>query len=181
MFRFFENLVDPYCDYPENDNPPQKLWPFLWEYCLPFRPLFAATAALTMVTALIEVWLIAYLGRLVDLLGSADVSTFWGDHGTEMLVIGIFLLFLRPLVQTFTVSLLNNGILPNIGTLVRWRAHSHVLRQSVGWFENDFAGRIAKPDHANTAGGRRGCLSGFRRDGLFDGLCRWCIHPVVRR
>jgi ATP-binding cassette subfamily B multidrug efflux pump len=27
--------------------------------------------------------------------------------------------------------------------LVRWRAHNHVLRQSVGWFENDFAGRIA--------------------------------------
>jgi ATP-binding cassette subfamily B multidrug efflux pump len=39
--------------------------------------------------------------------------------------------------------LLNNTILPNFGTLIRWRAHRHVLRQSVGWFENDFAGRIA--------------------------------------
>ena len=39
--------------------------------------------------------------------------------------------------------LLNNAILPNFGTLIRWRAHRHVLRQSVGWFENDFAGRIA--------------------------------------
>jgi ATP-binding cassette subfamily B multidrug efflux pump len=38
---------------------------------------------------------------------------------------------------------LNNTILPNFGTLIRWRAHKHVLRQSVGWFENDFAGRIA--------------------------------------
>jgi ABC-type multidrug transport system fused ATPase/permease subunit len=26
---------------------------------------------------------------------------------------------------------------------VRWRSHRHVLRQSVGWFQNDFAGRIA--------------------------------------
>ena len=33
--------------------------------------------------------------------------------------------------------------MPNFGTLIRWRAHKHVLRQSVGWFENDFAGRIA--------------------------------------
>ena len=41
------------------------------------------------------------------------------------------------------VGLLNNAILPNFGTLIRWRSHSHVLRQSVGWFENDFAGRIA--------------------------------------
>jgi ATP-binding cassette, subfamily B, multidrug efflux pump len=41
------------------------------------------------------------------------------------------------------VGLLNNAILPNFGTLIRWRSHRHVLRQSVGWFENDFAGRIA--------------------------------------
>jgi ATP-binding cassette, subfamily B, multidrug efflux pump len=41
------------------------------------------------------------------------------------------------------VGLLNNAILPNFGTIIRWRAHRHVLRQSVGWFENDFAGRIA--------------------------------------
>ncbi len=39
--------------------------------------------------------------------------------------------------------LLHNTILPNFGTVIRWRAHRHVLRQSVGWFENDFAGRIA--------------------------------------
>ena len=31
----------------------------------------------------------------------------------------------------------------NFGTLVRWRAHRQVLRQLVGWFEDDFAGRIA--------------------------------------
>ncbi|MEM6482252.1 MAG: ABC transporter ATP-binding protein, partial [Pseudomonadota bacterium] len=45
--------------------------------------------------------------------------------------------------QALDVMFLNNGIMPNLGTLIRWRAHKHVLRQSVGWFENDFAGRIA--------------------------------------
>ena len=48
----------------------------------------------------------------------------------------------RPIVQMIDVLLLNNTILPNFGTLIRWRAHKHVLRQSVGWFEKDFAGRI---------------------------------------
>ena len=33
--------------------------------------------------------------------------------------------------------------MPNVGTIVRWRSHRYVLRQSVGWFQNDFAGRIA--------------------------------------
>jgi ATP-binding cassette subfamily B multidrug efflux pump len=46
-------------------------------------------------------------------------------------------------VSAFDTVLLHNTVLPNFGTLIRWRAHRHVLRQPVGWFENDFAGRIA--------------------------------------
>ena len=143
MFRFFENLVDPYCDYPREDRPPTQLWPFIARYLRPFRKVFAATALVTVVVAAIEIWLIAYLGRLVDVLAGAERETFWQDHGVEMLLVGLFLLLLRPVIQMLDVGLLNNAILPNLGTLVRWRAHSHVLRQSVGWFENDFAGRIA--------------------------------------
>jgi ATP-binding cassette subfamily B multidrug efflux pump len=143
MFRYLESLVDPYCDYPETDQPPQKLGNFLWDFCRPFRKVFAITGVLTMVTALVEVWLIAYLGRLVDVLTTADPGDFWSDYGPEMLAVGVFLLFLRPLIQVIDVGLLNNAILPNFGTLIRWRSHKHVLRQSVGWFENDFAGRIA--------------------------------------
>ena len=143
MFRYLENLVDPYCDYPVSDRPPQKLWPFIWEYCQPFKRVFAVTGILTMVGAFIEIWLIAYLGRLVDTLADADPITYWADYGTEMLLLALFLLVLRPLIQVIDVGFLNNAIMPNFGTLIRWRAHSHVLRQSVGWFENDFAGRIA--------------------------------------
>jgi ATP-binding cassette subfamily B multidrug efflux pump len=55
----------------------------------------------------------------------------------------LLIVFVRPVLQAFDVALINNAILPNFGTLIRWRAHRQVLRQSVGWFENDFAGRIA--------------------------------------
>ena len=37
MFRFFEQLVDPYVAYPQQDTPPRKLWPFLLTYARPFR------------------------------------------------------------------------------------------------------------------------------------------------
>ena len=50
---------------------------------------------------------------------------------------------LRPVIAVIDVALLHNTILPNFGTMIRWRAHRHVLRQPVGWFESDFAGRIA--------------------------------------
>ncbi len=143
MFRYLESLVDPYCDYVEEDQPPRSFWPFIKRYAVPFRKVFIATGLITVLVAAIEIWLIAYLGRLVDVLNSTDRASFWGDHGVEMLLIGLFLLLIRPVIQMMDVGLLNNAILPNFGTLIRWRAHSHVLRQSVGWFENDFAGRIA--------------------------------------
>jgi ATP-binding cassette, subfamily B, multidrug efflux pump len=142
MFRFFENLVDPYVDHPERDAPPQQLWPFLWEYSQPFKRVFLITALLSIVVAAIEIGLIYYMGRVVDLLGG-DRAQLWADYGTELILVALFVVLIRPAVQGLDVLLLNNAIMPNFGTLIRWRAHKQVLRQSVGWFENDFAGRIA--------------------------------------
>lgn len=143
MFRFFENLVDPYISYEETDQPPTKLLAFLREYARPFRRVFWLAGIASVVIAAVEVWLIYYVGRLVDTLSADKVSDVWAIHGTEMILVAIFILTCRPALHIFQVALLNNAILPNFGTLVRWRAHRHVLRQSVGWFENDFAGRIA--------------------------------------
>ena len=142
MFKFLENLVDPYASYEETDTPPTKLFPFMWEYSKPFKAVFAFTAVMSLIVASVEVGLIYYMGRVVDLLGGDPVQV-WSDYGTEFIVMAVLILTVRPLLQVMDVALLNNTILPNFGTLIRWRAHKHVLRQSVGWFENDFAGRIA--------------------------------------
>ena len=142
FFKYFENLVDPYCDYPETDRPPRRIWPFLKGYSGPFKRVFWIAGLMSVVVAAVEVGLIYYMGRVVDLL-SAGTENFWQTYGTEFIIAAVFVLLIRPVLQAFDVLLLNNTILPNFGTLIRWRAHKHVLRQSVGWFENDFAGRIA--------------------------------------
>ncbi len=143
MFRYFENLVDPYEAYDEVDAPPTKLWPFIRAYSTPFKKLFWVAAILSVIVAAVEIALIFYMGRIVDLLGSAERESFIAQHGLEVALVALFIVFLRPVIQAIDVGILNNAILPNYGTLFRWRAHKHVLRQSVGWFENDFAGRIA--------------------------------------
>ncbi|WP_209598979.1 ABC transporter ATP-binding protein [Ruegeria sp. HKCCSP351] len=142
MFRYFENLVDPFVAYHEADTPPTRLWPFLLDYSRPFYRVFVWAALISIIVASVEIGLIYYMGRVVDLLGGTPTEV-WQNHGTELLLIAAFVLFLRPLLHLVDVLILNNTILPNFGTLIRWRAHKHVLRQSVGWFENDFAGRIA--------------------------------------
>jgi ATP-binding cassette subfamily B multidrug efflux pump len=142
MFRFFENLVDPYCAYPQTDTPPTKLWPFMRAYSQPFKQVFVWTAVTSIVVALVEIGLIYYMGWVVDAL-SGDPAQVWQNHGAFLIALALFILVLRPGLHVVNVLLMNNTILPNYGTLFRWRAHRHVLRQSVGWFENDFAGRIA--------------------------------------
>ena len=142
MFRFFENLVDPYVDYPEQDTPPTGLWPFFRDYSKPFKKVFILTGIMSIVVAFIEIGLIYYMGRLVDLLDGSPADV-WDSYGTEFILVALFILILRPAFQALDVLLLNNAIMPNYGTLFRWRAHRQVLRQSVGWFEDDFAGRIA--------------------------------------
>ena len=143
MFKFFEGLIDPYAPYPQTDTPPRKLWPFLAEYIRPFRKVFAATATLSVLAAFADVALIWYVGRLVDQLAGTGPATFFATYGAEVIAVALAVLFLRPLIMVGNVALLHNTILPNFGTMIRYRAHAHVIRQPVGWFESDFAGRIA--------------------------------------
>ncbi len=139
----FERLVNPYVAYVPDDVPPRRLWPFMRQYLGPFRGVFWAAGIMSVLVAAVEVALIWYMGRVVDVLTVTGPQALWESHGTELVLAALFLLFLRPALQFLGVGLLNQSILPNIGTLIRWRAHAHVLRQPVGWFENDFAGRIA--------------------------------------
>ncbi|ASM73939.1 MULTISPECIES: ABC transporter ATP-binding protein [Roseobacteraceae] len=142
MFKYFENLVDPYAPFAETNTPPTRLWPFMRAYAKPFKTVFILAGILSIVIAAIEIGLIYYMGRVVDLLQGAPAEV-WAANKVELIAVAIFILTLRPLIQLLDVMLLNNTIIVNFGTLIRWRAHKHVLRQSVGWFENDFAGRIA--------------------------------------
>lgn len=143
MFRLFESLVDPYEPYEESDTPPDRLWPFLKAYLWPARWVMLWTLVAVFAVGVIEIWLIWYAGRLVDVLSVTDTAEIWNEYGMEFLLVAVFILFLRPFIQTASAALLNQSLMPNVGTLVRWRSHRHVLRQSVGWFQSDFAGRIA--------------------------------------
>ncbi len=143
MFRYFESLVDPYAPYAEDDAPPDRLWPFLKAYLWPMRRVMGWAALSILAVAVIEVALIWYAGRLVDVLSDTPAGEVWARYGLELGLVALAVLILRPLVQTINAALLNQSLMPNVGTLVRWRSHRHVLRQSVGWFQNDFAGRIA--------------------------------------
>jgi len=142
MFKFFESLVDPFCTYKETDSPPKEISNFLKDYTKPFYFLFGVTAFFAFLLATIELLLIYGIGQIVDLMQTGSRQEIL-ENG---FFIGFFLVLAgvgMPVIASIAVLLNNNSLMPNIATLFRWRGHRQVMRQSVGWFENDFAGRIA--------------------------------------
>ena len=125
----------------KTDSPPKEISNFLKDYTKPFYFLFGVTAFFAFLLATIELLLIYGIGQIVDLMQTGSRQ--------EILENGFFIGFLvlagvgMPVIASIAVLLNNNSLMPNIATLFRWRGHRQVMRQSVGWFENDFAGRIA--------------------------------------
>ncbi len=142
MFRRLEKLVDPFIPYVEH-TPDHRVWPFIVENLRPFRAVITLSLLLSIVGVAIEVWLIGYTGRLVDVLASTTPERLWAEHGFELVIVALVVLLGRPLAHILRESLNDIALRPNAVTLLRWRAHRHVLGHSVGWFQNDFAGRTA--------------------------------------
>jgi ATP-binding cassette, subfamily B, multidrug efflux pump len=142
MFRRLEDLVDPFVRF-DHRTPTASVWQFIREHLQPLRFVMIASLILSAISAVLEVWLIFYAGRLVDSLAATDRNQFWAEFGTELLLIALLVVVIRPVVWLGRESLDDIAFRPNAVTLIRWRAHRHVLRQSVGWFQNEQSGRVA--------------------------------------
>ena len=143
MFRFFENLVDPFQLYQDFETQPKTLPAFLHQYLKPFYGVFVWAGLFSIIAALVELVLIWAMGWIVDIMQDASPDQMFAEYGYVFIGLFIFIMFIRPIFFSVNVLFLMNTFIPNIATLVRWRAHRYVIRQSVGWFENDFAGRIS--------------------------------------
>ena len=143
LFRFFETLISP---YPPDDGsrPPSRLLPFLYYYSRPALPYLALMALLTAVLSVVEIAFIQFSGDLVDWMGKTDRAVFLAEYGGELwlwaaIVVAVVpvLALLSSLFQFQTTF----GVYP---MLVRWRAHRHMLGQSLSFFNDEFAGRVSQ-------------------------------------
>jgi ATP-binding cassette subfamily B multidrug efflux pump len=142
MFRFFETRVDPFRAHDET-VPPANLLGFYWRYCRQVWPFIAALMVVGLLVSLIEVAMLRFVGSLVDLLRATSPDHVLRDCGGDFLAMGALILFARPLAHFSHDLLTQQTLAPGMTNLVRWQAHRYVLRQSLTYFANDFAGRIA--------------------------------------
>lgn len=143
MFRWFETRIPA---FPEDEpvRPPETLAQFYWHYVQPVWPVFLVLLVVGCLGSLIEVALFAFVGSLVDLMReSKSPETFLSDHGGTLLGMAFVALILRPIISTAHDLIKNQMISGPFTTRIRWLTHRYVLRQSLGFFQNDFAGRVA--------------------------------------
>ncbi|MGJ8528305.1 ABC transporter ATP-binding protein [Maritalea sp.] len=142
MFRFVAGLVDPFQRYAAV-TPASGALSFILQNLRPMRRIVLICFITTIFAALIEVWLVYYAGHLIDQLVSIERTNIWQDMGGEMLLAVLVLLVLRPGVALLNEALDDIAFRPATVSLIRWRAHQHIMKQSVGWFKNQQSGQLA--------------------------------------
>ncbi|WP_413740550.1 ABC transporter ATP-binding protein [Sodalis sp. RH14] len=143
LYRRFEKFIDVFQEAPTK-APPGRVWPFYWYYLRQVWPSFAALLVVGLVGALIEVAMFSYLSRIIDLVNGTPGTRFFSEHGGELLWMTVVILLLRPVFIGLHDLLVHQTISPGMTSLIRWQNHNYVLRQSLNFFQNDFAGRIAQ-------------------------------------
>ena len=141
MFAPFERLIDPYPE--ESPSPPSGLGAFYWSFIRPVWPVLVAVSVLSGLISVAEVTVFGFMGKLVDWLGKSSPASFLHDNGAKLWVMAGVLLFGLPILQIAWQLTFHQGVAGNYPMHARWRMHRRLLRQSVAFFQNDMAGRLA--------------------------------------
>ncbi|MGH7003011.1 MAG: ABC transporter ATP-binding protein, partial [Alphaproteobacteria bacterium] len=145
LFALFESWVDPFAKAPSNRVPGRAL-PFMWYYVRQQKYVFLVMLVCGGFIAFFEAALFWFVGRIIDILSATDRLEGWAGlidrHGVDLLLMLLAILGGRTLVLSLAALVEEQAIVPGFNNLVRWQAHSIVYRQSLAFFQNDFAGRI---------------------------------------
>jgi ATP-binding cassette subfamily B multidrug efflux pump len=137
----FERLVDPYpAALPA--TPPSRFWPFMWAATAGTRPYIAAMTVFTAAIGVFEALLYAMLGNLVDWLARIAPAQLWATEKPRLLALAAALgasVLLVALQSAFKQQTLAG----NFPMRLRWNFHRLMLSQSMGFYQDEFAGRVA--------------------------------------
>ncbi|WP_374334894.1 ABC transporter ATP-binding protein [Methyloversatilis sp.] len=141
MFKYFENRIDPYPDGAP-PLPPNGLFAFLWSCSAGMRGFIAAMTLCTAAIGVFEALLFAMLGDIVDWLGKIEPAKLWDQEGDTLALLALILLA-SPLVIALQTLLKHQALAGAFPMRLRWNFHRHMLGQSMSFYQDEFAGRVA--------------------------------------
>lgn len=141
IFNWFESRIDP---YPDNTpaTPPKGLWPFLWGSMEGMRGWILVLALMTVGIGIMEALLFQFMGKVVDWLGEYTPQTLWAEKGwalSGMAALMVFAVLWHFITSNIRLQTLQ-GVFP---MRLRWNFHRLMLGQSLGFYQDEFAGRVS--------------------------------------
>ena len=142
MFGWFETRLNP---YPSEAPalPPKGLFAFLWHYTRPAAPWLVLLGVCSMVLGIAEVVLFQFLGNIIDWLSGSDPSTFLAREGGTLVWMAVLLLVVIPGFGALHTLTMHQALAGNFPMIARWQMHRYLIRQSMAFFANEFAGRVS--------------------------------------
>ncbi|MBU1307283.1 MAG: ABC transporter ATP-binding protein/permease [Alphaproteobacteria bacterium] len=141
MLRWFERRLDP---YPLGDpaEPPKGLLAFCLHYSHGAKKWLAMMALLAAGVAASEIILFGFIGDIVNWLAAADRATFIQTDGWKLALMGVVIVVVMPILVLFSTLIMHQTLLSNFPQRIRWMSHRYLIRQSMSYFQDEFAGRI---------------------------------------
>ena len=141
MYSAFEKLLDPYPD-EQPTPPPRGLFPFVWTCIAGARRLVLGMILLTASIGVFEAYLFNMLGDVVDWLGRTQPATLWTLERGHLLLLAAILLAC-PLLIALQTLIKHQALAANLPMRLRWNFHRLMLGQSMQFYQDEFAGRVA--------------------------------------
>ena len=140
--RLFSDLIDAFAR--AEGPPPTRLLAFMrWALKGAF-PAIGIGFLLSIAVGATEVGSAAVVGWLIDLAQSRGPDGLIAESWPWLLAAAGFFLILRPGLLGAGAALNGLTLGPNLYPLVLSRLNRHTLGQSLSFFDDDFAGRIAQ-------------------------------------
>ncbi|MBU3737272.1 MAG: ABC transporter ATP-binding protein, partial [Methylobacterium sp.] len=141
MYRWFERRLDP---FPEATIRPPGVgfWAFAWGCTHGLRGAMLGMTLLTAAIGAFEALLFGLLGKVVDWLSRVPPDQLWAQEGDKLLLVAVILTGSIALVALQSM-IKHQTLAGNFPMRLRWNFHRLMLSQSMAFYQDEFAGRIA--------------------------------------
>lgn len=142
MLSFFERIIKPF-PAVEPTQPPKGILAFCRHYTKGMETSLILMSISTALLAMLEVSLFSFMGQLVDWLVQNEPEALFTSERATLIKMAVVTVILLPALSFFHAAIVHQTLLGNYPMSIRWLAHRYLLRQSISFYQNDFAGRIA--------------------------------------
>ena len=142
IWRSIEGAIDPFQD-TDREVLPEDAWRFILYFANQAKGAFALLLITGGLAGAVDAAMYWSVGWLIDLLAKSPPAALFSDHWRSLAGLLFLILVVRTAVMVASAIVEQQIVVPGFYSMVRWQAFRRVIQQPYGFYQNDFAGRIA--------------------------------------